>query len=246
MPDNKHEAIAQALREQVRSGAYPPGTRLPAVREIAERYGAAVMTVRQALRTLEDEGVVEVRRGAGTYARSYAPVVRRGPGRLSRSVWGTGRAPWEVDAAGRTLRVDRLVVGPGPLPEEHAPAIDLEAGTQVVVRSRVYLLDDRPVMAATSYVPTDLASGTPIEQPNTGPGGIYARLAEGGHAPARFVERLRCRPASAEDRVTLDLARGAYVLRIVRTALTAAGRPVEVADMTATAADYELVYEFDA
>ena len=65
--------------------------------------------------------------------------------------------------------------------------------------SRRYLLDGRPVETAVSYIPADLAAGTPIADPNPGPGGIYARLEEQGHTLARFTEDVTARMPTPEE-----------------------------------------------
>jgi GntR family transcriptional regulator len=244
--DRKHERIAADLREQIRTGALLAGSQLPSVAELAEHYGVSGETLRHAMRTLQTEGLIEVRHGVGTYVRSGTPIVRSGADRLAQQVWGTGHSPWELDAPDRDVRVEQLAVGRQPVPAEHAAALDLPAGTEVVSRSRVYTVDGRPVMAATSYLPVELAADTAMERTDTGPGGIYARLAEAGHRPVRFVERLRCRPGTSEDTTRLRLPAGTYVLHIVRTAYNADGRPVELADMVADPSVYVLSYEFDA
>jgi GntR family transcriptional regulator len=59
---------------------------------------------------------------------------------------------------------------------------------KVLARHRRYLLDGRPVETATSYIPLDIAHGTAIERPDTGPGGIYARLEETGHVCEHVLE----------------------------------------------------------
>lgn len=64
---------------------------------------------------------------------------------------------------------------------------------EVVVRSRRYLANGRPVETAVSYIPAAFADGTQIEQVDTGPGGIYARLEDSGHALARFTEEVGAR-----------------------------------------------------
>jgi len=63
----------------------------------------------------------------------------------------------------------------------------LDAAAEVVRRSRRFVLDDKPVLISVSWLPAVIAGGTQIEQPDTGPGGTYARLAEAGHAPDRFL-----------------------------------------------------------
>ena len=80
----------------------------------------------------------------------------------------------------------------------------------------------------------------------TGPGGSYARLADIGHAPARFREDLRSRMPSPDEAERLDIAPGTPVVEIIRVALDAAGTPVEVNEMTADASAYIFRYEFPA
>jgi DNA-binding transcriptional regulator YhcF (GntR family) len=62
------------LRAFIRTGQASAGERLPSVRELADRCGVNVNTVRSVYRRLEDEGLVASRQGAGTYVTDDAPV----------------------------------------------------------------------------------------------------------------------------------------------------------------------------
>jgi GntR family transcriptional regulator len=94
-------------------------------------------------------------------------------------------------------------------------------------------------------LPAGITAGTPIAQPDPGPGGIYARLAEAGHAPARFREDLRSRMPRPEEIESLAIPPGTPVVVICRIALDANDIPVEVNEMTADAGAYVFRYEFD-
>jgi GntR family transcriptional regulator len=59
--------IADDLREQVASGAYAPGDKLPPVREMALAYHVVTGTVRDAIDILRREGVLQTRSTRGTY-----------------------------------------------------------------------------------------------------------------------------------------------------------------------------------
>jgi GntR family transcriptional regulator len=64
--------IADDLRGQITRGELTPGERLPSTAQLAERYGVAAMTVRNALRTLNSEGLVVARQGSGVFVRTIA------------------------------------------------------------------------------------------------------------------------------------------------------------------------------
>ncbi|MEN8197622.1 MAG: FadR/GntR family transcriptional regulator, partial [Pseudomonadota bacterium] len=68
-------AIATRLREAILGGRYANGERLPAERELTEHFGVARGTVREALRRLEEMGLVTRRMGSGTFVNH-----RAGPG----------------------------------------------------------------------------------------------------------------------------------------------------------------------
>lgn len=59
--------IADTIRQNIVSGHYPPGTRLPSVREWALELRVNPNTVVKALAQLEREGLILTRRGSGKY-----------------------------------------------------------------------------------------------------------------------------------------------------------------------------------
>jgi GntR family transcriptional regulator len=102
------------------------------------------------------------------------------------------------------------------------------------------------VLLSVSYLPAGLAAGTMMEYQDAGPGGIYARLAEIGHAPARFREDLRARMPEPAEVTRLGLPPGTPVVDLVRTAYSAGQLAVEVSEMIADASSYIFRYDFDA
>jgi GntR family transcriptional regulator, transcriptional repressor for pyruvate dehydrogenase complex len=67
------ELAVSQLREQVLSGQWPVGGRLPAETELAQRLEVGRSTVREAVRALVHAGLLETRQGSGTYVRSLSP-----------------------------------------------------------------------------------------------------------------------------------------------------------------------------
>jgi GntR family transcriptional regulator, hexuronate regulon transcriptional repressor len=67
--DRLYQDLARSLLEELASGRYPVGARLPAERELAVTYNVSRPTVREAMIALEVQGLVEVRVGSGAYVR---------------------------------------------------------------------------------------------------------------------------------------------------------------------------------
>ncbi|MFE1204124.1 GntR family transcriptional regulator [Streptomyces sp. NPDC058762] len=242
----KYQRIADTLREAIRSGEYGPGDRLPGENDLMTAHGVARMTARQALSVLRDEGVAEARKGAGVFVREFRPLRRRGIQRLARQQWGNGRSIWAADIENRSLEVDQVTVSEEAAPESVAAVLDLAEGEPVCVRRRRFVLDGKPVLLATSYLPAALVAGSAITQEDTGEGGTYARLAELGYEPVHFREEVRSRMPSRDEASQLSMAAGTPVILVCRTAFTDEGRAVEVNEMTLDAASYILEYDFDA
>lgn len=242
----KYRRIADALRNAIQAGEYGPGDRLPGENDLMATYNVARMTARQALSVLQNEGLAESRKGAGVFVRDFKPLRRRGIQRLSQHQWGSGRSIWSADIGDRALTVDQMQVTEEAAPERIAQVLDIEPGAATCVRSRRFVLDGKPVLLSTSYLPADLVAGSAITQEDTGPGGTYARLAELGYKPVHFREEIRCRMPSQEEAARLNLAMGTPVILICRTAFAEEGRPVELNEMTLDSASYILEYDFDA
>jgi GntR family hexuronate regulon transcriptional repressor len=65
--DRLYQDLARKLIAEIAAGHYPVGSRLPAERELAQQYEVSRPTVREAIISLEVQGLVEVRIGSGAY-----------------------------------------------------------------------------------------------------------------------------------------------------------------------------------
>jgi GntR family transcriptional regulator, transcriptional repressor for pyruvate dehydrogenase complex len=68
------ELAARQLRQRLADGAWEVGQRLPSEVELAEQLGVGRSTVREAVRVLAHEGLLETRQGAGTFVLSREPM----------------------------------------------------------------------------------------------------------------------------------------------------------------------------
>jgi GntR family transcriptional regulator len=243
-----YRQIAEQLRAAIDSGSLRAGDRLPSEAELTKHYGVARMTARQAIQELRTEGRVVAEHGRGVFVRQPAPVRRLASDRFARKHREAGKAAFiaEAEKAGVRPRVDQIEITRGEPAADVRERLRISDSDKVLVRSRRYLADDRPIELAVSSLPLAIADGTPIAEPDTGPGGIYARLEEAGHTLDHFVEEVTARMPTADERRRLELADGVPVLVVVRTAYDTAGTPVEVCDTVKAAPAYVLEYDVPA
>jgi GntR family transcriptional regulator len=243
-----YKQIADHLRAAIGNGRLREGNQLPSEAQLMSHYGVARMTVRNALRILQDEGLITAEHGRGVYVRARPPVRRLASDRFAQRHRKEGKAAFVIESeqTGAAASVDMIQVNQAAPPAEVADRLRLAEGDQTVIRSRRYLLDGRPVETAVSYIPADLAAGTPIADPNPGPGGIYARLEENGHVLERFTEDVSARMPTPEEARLLALGPGVPVFRLIRTAYDIDGRAVEVCDTIMAADAYVLAYDLPA
>ena len=117
-----HVEVAELLRRQILSGAIKAGDKLPALNELSEKFGVARMTIRQAMDTLEDEGLIERYAGKGTFAKEIDLPARQKlnmkaelsqlqamVAQLEVMVVGDNDTPQIVDVGGRAFRQMRRI-----------------------------------------------------------------------------------------------------------------------------------------
>lgn len=242
-----YRQIAGLLRTAIEGGDYEPGAQLESESELGTRYAVDRTVINRALLILRAEGLVRVERGRGTFVREMPVLRRHAIARQQIRGQGGARGAFqaEMEALGITARSEAEVAR-AAAPADIAGLLGIASGALALVRRRRMYANKVPVQLAASWLPLDIAEGTPLAEDDTGPGGIYSRLAELGHAPARFAETVRVRPAAdAEARfLRLDAEQRVYDLR--RVARDDGGRVIEVNDIVLPAHQWELVYEWQA
>jgi GntR family transcriptional regulator, transcriptional repressor for pyruvate dehydrogenase complex len=78
------EQVVEQIRDLIMTGAFRPGEKLPAEQELEKELNVSRSSIREALRVLEYEGIVEVRRGSGTFV---SPFSKQKKGRIEVAKW---------------------------------------------------------------------------------------------------------------------------------------------------------------
>jgi GntR family phosphonate transport system transcriptional regulator len=211
-------AIAATLTDEITSGHYRPGDRLPTEAALSARFGVNRHTVRHALSALAERGLVHSRRGAGVFVAQRPtdyPLGRRV--RFHQNVLAAGQTP--------SRRISRAETR--PCDPEEARALRLRAGDAVHVVEGVSLADGQPIAAFRSVFPATRFPGLLTLVRKTG--SITRSLTAAGLADyTRAETRLTAQLADPVLALALAVRSGAPVLRTVAVNVDPGGVPVEL------------------
>ncbi len=238
--------IAEDLRTAIESGQLAPGDKLPSERALAEQYGTARNTAREAVRLLAEQGLVTARHGRGVFVREPQRLFRFGSDRYSLKNRETGLTPFRLEAQrqGKTARIDVVSIAREIPPRDVAERLDVPSDEHSVVhRENHYFADDEPVQIVSTYLRWEEAQGTLLMQPKTGKDGIYGRLEDLGHVMTRVRDEISARMPTSEEAGVLELLPGVPVLEVLHTSLDQEGVPFEVSRYVHRADLTGLLYE---
>ncbi|MFJ6788811.1 GntR family transcriptional regulator [Streptomyces angustmyceticus] len=240
-----YERIADRLRQAIRAGRLRPGDRLPPEARLAEQFGQGASAVRDALRVLREEGLVERRAGGGDVVRRpHATALRTN----LRHQWEKSRArepleerarygstEYETGLRGRDL-VFHASYREIEADEGLARAFALPEGTALLERRyrTRYAAERTPFGLVTSYLVREVIAGNPelLDETNEPwPGGSQAQLHTVGIELGRVEERVTARPPTPGEAAELALPRGSSVLVLRKTSVGVDGRVVDVSDV---------------
>ncbi len=136
-----HHQLRETLLNRILRGEWRPGEAMPTEHELATEYGVSRQTIREAIRALRYEGVVEARRGSGTYVREPAEGGPVSLVRGRRTVVQEGTAPWST----RLIRRERRAVG------EAEASLEVPVGTPVELTEKLRLRGGQPFCLTYSF-----------------------------------------------------------------------------------------------
>jgi GntR family transcriptional regulator len=219
------------LRARMASGEFRE--RFPTDDELAAAYGVSRQTVREAVRRLQGEGLVERTRGRGT---TLAEPVLEQPLRALYSLAQT------VSHHGLTERNEILAAERRTAPDDVAEVLELRRGDDVVFLERLRFADEEPISLERSWLPWSVARGILRADLEHGP--LYDALAEVcGLRVTSGSERIAPVVPPAADRDLLRMPARTAAFLVERTAL-AGVRPVEFRRATVRGDRYRFVAEW--
>src|SRR5258708_15920950 len=212
-----YESVESALAAGIADGTMPPETQLPPEEGLVDRFKVSRMTVRKAIQNLVERGLVEVRRGKGTFV--VQPKITQELTELTGFVE-------DMQALGRTPTarlLDKRIVAADEAVAHH---LALPPGAMVVRIQRVRLADGVAMSFDETYLPREIGEKVADNDLEAEP--VFALLEDKYDTP--LVEAEYKLEAAAADPVAaqaLQVPAGSPILLIERTSYTAANRPVD-------------------
>ena len=207
--------LMEELETSIRNGVYKPGDKIVTEAEMAREYGVSLITVRKAVGSLMEKGLVVRKQGKGTFVTK--PKYSRNMKKLqsfTEMCEQMGVKPGARVLENRLIAADKKV----------ADRLGIEPGSNVVYISRLRLADGEPVQVEKSYFPLKYAF---LLEEDLNDGSMFECLKEKAGAKVASSEKMieLCR-ATAEEAALMDVKKGDYLLFVKSTAYDENGEPM--------------------
>lgn len=220
--------LAQTLRQKIVNGELDTGDALPSERDLCRILDASRVTVRRAIETLIEEGLLIRRQGSGTYV---APRIEAQGSYLS-SFSEDASARGEMTGAIWLMKTYAVASA------EEARVLELDPAACVLRLGRVRLAGGEPLAIEHAIVPADFLPDL------EGLGdSLYAALEARGLRPVSGTQKVRASLATPTEAGLLSIAEKSELLRIERVTRLADGRPVEFTRSAYRGDRYDFVSE---
>lgn len=212
-------------------GSYAVGSKIPNEIDLADQMAVHRHTVRKAISELREDGLLEARRGEGTFvARDPLPYPVATDTRFHEIVSGEGRVPH-----GELVEHGLL-----PAPATVTKALNLQTGSPALSIQSVHRADGVPISTANSWFDPVRFSGLAAEFAELG----SLTKALNRHGVTRYGRRgttISARPANSVECQRLDIAADAIVLVTAYVNYDQDGVPVQMAETSFAASRIRLI-----
>jgi DNA-binding GntR family transcriptional regulator len=231
-PAALHSQISDAMRSSIVSGEWPPHHRLKSEPELAVELGVSRGTLRRALATLIEEGLLKQVQGRGTFVTEtfLEPAAAQKLSTLSE----------DFASQGVTLDTSVLEAALVEPPAHIGSLLRVPRRTKVLRLVRVRSTTQLPIALLHNYVRTDLAPG--IEEVDFTSASLFGTLEGRYHLKIGTARRtFSAQAASVQVASALDVALSSPVQYLEQLTFLSDGRPVEYSDVWINSSELRVV-----
>jgi GntR family transcriptional regulator len=210
--------LSAAERVRARIEALRPGDRLPAEPQLASELDISRATLREALRSAEDEGLLVRRPGLGT-VKTHLPQLANDLS-VNTGVSDLIRAHG-LDPGTRDLNVERR-----PATAEEAERLGRKRPVRVWVIDRVRTADGMPVISSRDVVPEELLTEQEATEDALSARSLYGYLSDKGHGVHHGVASIHPMAADSDLARQLEVRKGTLLLELVQVDYDVDGTPL--------------------
>lgn len=211
--------VREQLEAMIRAGTFPTGTKLPREEELTELLEVSRPTLREALKSMETDGLVMRKRGIGTFVYSAEPL---------RSNLGLNFGVTDLIREHNRRSGSHSVTATAFAAEENeAQLLQVPIGEPLIRLERIRTADDNPVVFSVDTLTRSTANTAKVDSIVTGSEqSLYSVLRRSGikiHHGVAWVQPISADPALAAK---LCIAEGAPVLLLNQTDYDETGQPI--------------------
>ncbi|WP_159722034.1 GntR family transcriptional regulator [Enterococcus sp. CSURQ0835] len=207
--------IHDQLKKEIEKGIWKVGDRLPSERELSVKFGVSRMTLRQAIQTLADEGILERKVGSGTYVASE---------KVQEKMSGTTSFTDIMEAQNRVPSSKTISFFHSPASSSESENLKLAAGEQVLRMERIRYADGIPICFEVASIPEKIVAGFSKEEITES---FYHTLKQKGMTLGQANQTVSAILASEQIAEYLDIKRGDPILRLRQISCLEDGQPFE-------------------
>lgn len=207
--------LRQRISQGVNEGMLKVGVSLPPEREIATMTDLSRVTVRKAIQSLVEEGLIVQRQGSGSFVASDAPRIEQSLSLLTSFSEDMARR----GMTSTSIWLERGIFMPSP---DEVMALALPSDQSVARIARLRRADDKPMAIERASLSLAVLPNPLIVETS-----LYEVLAKSGMRPVRALQKISAINLGRGNADLLEVDTGDAGLRIERTSYLGDGRVVE-------------------
>lgn len=230
MEEPMYIRIHNQIKRDIETHVYKVGDRIPAERQLAVKFGVSRMTLRQAIKTLEEEGILERRLGSGTYVASQK-VQEKMSGIMSFT---------EITRANGQRPSSKLIlyqIGKPSLSEKEK--LKLKSDADVLRMERIRYADQVPICHEIVTIPYDLVKQNSKEEISSH---LYETLEKNGYQIGKVTEHISASISNENEARLLNVKKGIALITRRQVTELSDGQPFEYTRASYVAERFEFTF----